>query len=283
MQAASHKVAGYCRRNFWNSCGIGGRKMNREIFAQLAELSAQAKPAEFVTLVSAPDSQAGYIGQMLLLTAGKHLGQLVDEEFTRLVIDKIASLVWKKPITLDLEYEGASYRFFWDRLSKRRSALILGAGHISQPLTSLLAMLEYSVTVVDDRPDFANTRRFPQAETVICKEFGQALAELNLSSFGAIIVVTRGHRSDMECLRAVIDQPALYVGMIGSQGRVRIVINTLMAEGIDKDALARLHAPIGLDIGAETPTEIALSIAAEVVAVSSGANFLPLSYKWRCK
>jgi len=150
-------------------------------------------------------------------------------------------------------------------------------------LCMLLSQIGYAVTVVDDRPDFANTMRFPQAEQVVCKNFGQALAELRLAGYGAIIVVTRGHRSDMECLQAVIDQPANYIGMIGSQGRVRLVMNSLRETGVNPDTVARLRAPIGLDIGAETPVEIALSIVAEIVAVNTGSGCRPLSDKWRCK
>jgi xanthine dehydrogenase accessory factor len=220
---------------------------------------------------------------MLIMTAEVVDGQLVDQAFTQLVVEKVAGGQWKKPVLFEIEHDGSQYRLFWDKLTRRRSALVLGAGHISQPLTAMLAMTDYGVTVVDDRPDFANTSRFPMAESVICQDFIKALEELNLSSYGAIIVVTRGHRSDMDCLRAVIAQPAAYVGMIGSQGRVRIVMNTLIEEGIDREALARLRAPIGLDIGAETPAEIALSIVSEIVSVNRSGSCRPLSDKWRCK
>ena len=254
-----------------------------DIFAKLKELTAVGQTADIITVVSAPVKQSGCAGQMLLGAADQWQGELVDTMFSKLVAEQVTSTPWKKPTVLELEYSGGNYRLFWDKLSRRRSALVLGAGHISQPLCMLLAQLGYAVTVVDDRPDFANNRRFPQAEQVICQNFTQALAELRLASYGAIIVVTRGHRSDMECLQAVIDQPAAYVGMIGSQGRVRIVMNSLLEAGVEPAALKRLRAPIGLDIGAETPTEIALSIVAEIVAVNRAATCRPLSDKWRCK
>lgn len=254
-----------------------------ELFAQLSEWAADRQSADVVTLISAPADQAGFVGQMLCQAAGRWQGILVDDSFTKLVAGRVTAGQWNKPVLLELEYDGKDYRVFWDKLSRRHSALILGAGHISQPLCMLLAELGYEVTVVDDRPDFANTQRFPQATQVVCRNFGQALAELSLSSYGAIIIVTRGHRSDVECLLAVIDQPAAYIGMIGSQGRVRRVLRSLTEDGFAAEALQRLRAPIGLDIGAETPVEIALSIVAEIVAVNRSASCRPLSDAWRCK
>lgn len=257
--------------------------MNSDVFAKLQELAGAAQAVEVITLVGAPPAQADYVGQMLITANGQAWGEMVQTAFTAHIVARLAGMEWKKPAVLAIDYDGGTYHLFWDRLSRRQSALVLGAGHISQPLTTLLAMMGYTVTVVDDRPDFANTLRFPQAKAVICREFGRVLAELDLAGFGTIIVVTRGHRSDVECLRAVITQPAAYVGMIGSQGRVRGVINSLLAEGFDRNAVERLRAPIGLDIGAQTPEEIALSIVAEIVAVERNANCRPLSDKWRCK
>jgi xanthine dehydrogenase accessory factor len=257
--------------------------MSKAIFERLRQLAGESGAADIITLISAPERQAGNIGQMLLITGGRYEQHLIDEGFTRLIMAEVNSAEWKRPLLMTIDYDGGQYRFFWDKLSRQKSALVLGAGHISQPLTQMLAMVGYAVTVVDDRPDFANTARFPLAEQVVCQNFGKALAELSLSGFGAIIIVTRGHRSDLECLRAVIDQPAAYVGMIGSQGRVRVVINTMTEEGFDKDALARLRAPIGLDIGAETPAEIALGIVSEIVASKSNAGCQPMSEKRRCK
>ncbi|QDR82172.1 XdhC family protein [Sporomusa termitida] len=257
--------------------------MNKGIFSRLRQQAGEAGSADIITLISAPAPQAGSIGQMLLITGGCYEQVLLDEPFTRLIMAEVARGEWKRPMLIPIDYAGGQYRVFWDKLSRQKSALVLGAGHISQPLTQMLAMVGYAVTVVDDRPDFANAARFPQAEQVVCRSFEKALADLSLSGYGAIIIVTRGHRSDMECLRAVIDQPAAYVGMIGSQGRVHVVINTLTREGYDQDALARLRAPIGLDIGAETPAEIALGIVSEIVASKSNASCRPMSEKRRCK
>ena len=259
--------------------------MDKDILFKLTECAQQAQPADIITLVGTPPDKHNAAGSTLVITADYTGGRLIDEAFTRLVIDKVTAtaIPWTKPLLFEITYAGNQYRLFWDKLSRRRSALVLGAGHISQPLTEFLAKVGYAVTVVDDRPDFANRTRFPQAEQVVCRQFGRALTELALAGFGAIIIVTRGHRSDMECIRAVITQPAAYIGMIGSQGRVRGAMKTLLEEGFDREAVDRLRAPIGLDIGAETPEEIALSIVAEMVAVDRNANCRPLSDKWRYK
>ncbi|HEX3030689.1 MAG TPA: XdhC family protein, partial [Bacillota bacterium] len=110
------------------------------------------------------------------------------------------------------------------------------------------------------------------ADRVICADFRQALAELTLTPLTYLVIVTRGHRHDKVCLRQVVTQPAAYIGMIGSRRRVRILLDELKAEGILPEYLSRVHSPIGLAIGAETPAEIAVSILAEIVAARNGTK-----------
>jgi xanthine dehydrogenase accessory factor len=174
-------------------------------------------------------------------------------------------------------HAGGEYLFFWDALGHDRCrAVILGGGHISQPLAVVLDLLGYAVTVADDRPDFANRARFPQAE-VVCGDFLRFLAGLQADDKTAIVIVTRGHQHDTECLRAVAGQPAGYIGMIGSRRKVAAVFAALADEGVPRELLARVRAPIGLDIGAQGPAEIALSIAAELVAAFRGGDGRPLA------
>ena len=160
-------------------------------------------------------------------------------------------------------------------------ALILGAGHISQPLAELLAVVDYEVVIADDRPDFANALRFPQAAQVICQSFEKLMLQLPLAEFSAIVIVTRGHRYDLDCLRVALLQASGYIGMIGSKRRVASILTLLQEEGISRERLSRLHAPIGLDIGAQSPAEIAVSIVAELIAFMRGGKHLPLSEQWR--
>lgn len=145
--------------------------------------------------------------------------------------------------------------------------ILLGGGHIAQPLCAMASMLGFAVTVVDDRISFANSERFPEAAQVICNSFSAAISDLSIRATDYVCVITRGHRWDGECLRQILSGTLpTYLGMIGSQRRVEGLLNLLAEEGFDLKHLAHIHAPIGLKINAQTPAEIAVSICAELVA-----------------
>lgn len=145
--------------------------------------------------------------------------------------------------------------------------IILGGGHVALPVVEFGAKAGFSVTVVDDRLSFANPGRFPWADHVICDSFMHAIKSLNIRRQDYVCILTRGHRWDADCLRAILsgEEPG-YLGMIGSRRRVSIVKESLVEEGYSAEALGRLHSPIGLDIGGITPPEIAISILAEIIA-----------------
>jgi len=150
----------------------------------------------------------------------------------------------------------------------RPTLLIAGGGHIAVPLAQMAALLDFRVVVLDDRPSFANQARFPMADQVICGLFEPTLRQFPIDGDTYVVIITRGHQHDVECLLAVLDTPAAYIGMIGSRRRVRGVFELLERErGIEPARLRRVRSPIGLAIGAVTPAEIAVSILAEVVAV----------------
>jgi xanthine dehydrogenase accessory factor len=157
------------------------------------------------------------------------------------------------------------------------SIVVCGAGHIAVPLAVMAKQAGFHVTVIDDRADYANRRRFPTADEVVADSFADALSQISIASTTAIVLVTRGHRQDWDCLRVVIDSRAGYIGMIGSRRRVKAAMMGLEAEGFSAERLARVAAPIGLDIGAETPEEIAVAILAEIVLTRRGGTGRPLS------
>ena len=152
--------------------------------------------------------------------------------------------------------------------------IIVGAGHIAQPLAHLGALLGFRVWVLDDRPDFATRERFPDAEHVLRADFDDPFRDAKLHARSHVLLVTRGHKYDYACLvRALrVDPPPAYIGMIGSRRRVRATYVQLLDEGFDRAQLDRIHAPVGLDVGAETPEEIAVSVAAELVKVRRGGT-----------
>jgi xanthine dehydrogenase accessory factor len=172
----------------------------------------------------------------------------------------------KKGETADLSFE-AGGKDYVRRWRPKERLILLGCGHISQPLCKIAAMLSFEVVVVDDRPSFANRMRFPDANQVICDDFLKAIDDLNINQNDYICIITRGHRYDSECLHHILDKEAVpfYLGMIGSKRRVRGLKELLLEEGYDKEQLDRLNAPIGLSIHAETTTEIAVSIVAQLI------------------
>ena len=157
-------------------------------------------------------------------------------------------------------------RTYVRRFVPEERLILLGGGHIAQPLCAMGAMLDFAVTVVDDRPEYANRQRFPDAAQVICDRFVHAISTLEIRPTDYICVITRGHRWDRDCLRAILSgQYPTYLGLISSRQRAAALLTLLAEEGFDRDAVAAIHAPIGLRIGAITPAEIAASICAQLV------------------
>ena len=164
---------------------------------------------------------------------------------------------------LKIEIDGTEYT----RIFRPEERLILlGGGHIAQPLCAIAAMLGFGVTVVDDRPSFANHPRFPEAKHIVCDEFVHAIQALRIRSEDYIAVITRGHRYDADCLRVVLaGTMPRYLGLLGSRRRTIALLGMLEQEGFARERLDVIHTPIGLDIGALSVQEIAVSIAAELV------------------
>lgn len=144
--------------------------------------------------------------------------------------------------------------------------IVLGGGHIAKPLVEFGSKVGFLVTVVDDRPMFANQDRFPDAEKVICENFNNCFTGLNLNESSFVVIVTRGHRHDFDCLKQALNYKTAYIGMIGSKRRVKMVKEQLLDEGYPAELINKVNAPIGLDIGAVTPEEIAISIIAQVIS-----------------
>lgn len=145
--------------------------------------------------------------------------------------------------------------------------ILLGAGHVSQAVAELAAKLDFAVTVVDDRPSFANSERFPDAEHIVVDDFASAIRALGVRVTDYVCVITRGHRCDGDCLRAILPgrEMPFYLGMIGSRRRTSAQLQMLAEEGYDAERIRQIHTPIGLPIKALTPMEIAVSIVAELI------------------
>jgi xanthine dehydrogenase accessory factor len=160
---------------------------------------------------------------------------------------------------------GGHMEVFMEAIDPPHRVVIAGAGHIAYFLHRFLSLLEMSTVVVDPRPEFANPERFPGAELRVVP-FEEALAGLTLGTTDGVVIVTKGHEYDQSVLRQALATAAGYLGMIGSRSKVAAVFQHLRDEGVGEEQLQRVHAPVGMAIGAETPAEIALAIAAEIVA-----------------
>ena len=155
--------------------------------------------------------------------------------------------------------------------------LIAGAGHIAAPLAALAHLMNFSVSVTDDRASFASRERFPTASQLLVGDIESILRNYPITPRTHIVLVTRAHAHDVQGLRAIIDSPAAYIGMIGSQRRVWAVFKLLHAEGVPAEKLARVRAPIGLDLGGSSPEEIALCIMAEIIMLRHNGTGIAMS------
>ena len=175
----------------------------------------------------------------------------------------LAQLEQGKEAVLRLDAEG---RTVTRRFVPQERLILLGGGHVALALAKTAAALDFAVTVADDRAAFANRERFPEADRVVCDGFEHAIAALSVRETDYVCILTRGHRWDNECLRALLrGTEPFYLGMIGSRRRVAGLLGMLKEQGFDAGRLSRIHSPIGLSIGAVTPSEIAISIAAQLI------------------
>lgn len=241
-------------------------------------LAAQedSTPPVLVTIIEAAEERL--IGKKMFLKNNVEVvGDLGVEELSKVALEsaKIGGKRYQPLlVSLNSEFEPcdtsktkAAFRFLVEPPTTVVKLLILGAGHIALPLATMAKIVGYEVSVVDDRPSFANTSRFPTADAVICNDFERAIDGIIINPQTFVVIITRGHRYDKVCLRKVINQTASYIGMIGSRKRIKALIADLEEEGVSSELLQNLYSPIGLKIGAETPEELAVSILGELIKV----------------
>ena len=166
---------------------------------------------------------------------------------------------------------------FFDLALPRPTLIVVGAGHVAVPIAQVGRLLDFEVVVVDDRPSFANSARFPTADRIIVDAFEEAVDDLPITPSTYVVLVTRGHTHDVHALRKIVRKGAAYIGMIGSRRRVFAVFKLLRDEGVPVEDLLRVHAPIGLDIKTETLGEIAISVGAEILKARRGGGAASMS------
>lgn len=249
-----------------------------EALDRLAALIAAGETAAELVVLSSSDPGVAEGERALVGPAGME-GTLgapeLDERAEEIGRAAIAS---DQASTTDIALEEGSCTLFAQPQRAADELIIVGAGHIARPLCEAGAILGYRMVVLDDRSGFATVERFPRAERVLRVDFTDPFRDLRLTRRSALVLVTRGHRYDYEALRIALalPEPPGYIGMVGSRRRVRATLEQLVREGIARERLSLLHAPIGLDVGAQTPEEIAIAIAAELVLTRRGGTGAPM-------
>ncbi len=259
-----------------------------ELTRALARVVEAGGVAVLATLVEA---ERGVGAKVLCEAGGVRTGTTEDaaldgalEEYARAFLDSRAearTLRAEEFAPMLEAWRGA--RVLFERVEPEPRLVVCGAGHVGAALARLAHAVGYRVTLVDDRPEFVARARFPEEEIELIAAQGwtQTLKEVVGTGRGVYVaVVTRGHNEDEECMCAVLDARPDYVGMIGSRRRTNIVLGRLRESGVSEEVLREVRAPVGLDIGAVSPEEVALAILAEVVAHRRGGNGAPLS-AWR--
>jgi xanthine dehydrogenase accessory factor len=241
----------------------------------------EGERAAVLAVISHPDP--AMIGGRIMVWGNRREGSLgsseTDEAAWKLAEAGLAgdAKVLSGIHTLPLS-EGGEAEAYLELHHPPSEMVIVGAGHLAQPLCTLGSLLGLRVRVLDDRPEFATRERFPEAHEVKKVDFTDPFVDVKLHPWSHVLLVTRGHRYDYQCLKRVLKREPLpgYIGMIGSRRRVKATFEALLEEGVSRDLLSHVWAPIGLDIGAETPAEIALCVAAEIVQSWRGGSCRPL-------
>jgi len=238
-------------------------KHDRPLLQAFLAARSSSQPAGIATVVA--PAQSSLLGRKALVGSRDLIGSLGLGTAEAQVVELARQAVNEGACRL---ITAAGVTIFVQVPEHKPLALIVGAGHIAVPLAQVAALCDFRVVVLDDRPSFANRERFPQAESIIVGDYQQELRRFPIDRHTFIILITRGHQHDVPCLLEVLDAPAAYIGMIGSKRRVAGVFQLMQTEyGVPKDKLNRVHSPIGLSIGAETPAEIAVSIMAQIIQV----------------
>jgi xanthine dehydrogenase accessory factor len=236
--------------------------------------------AVLVTRVTGPHD----IGAKLLVQEnGAITGSLGDAELDAVVVDQARSFLTAREETRLFNLSSFDTSVLFERLQPAPRLVVCGAGHVGASLAKLAAFAGYQTTLLDDRAEFLKRDRFPekQIELMVAEDWSSAVRDAVGNGRGvSVAVVTRGHNEDEQCMHAVMRANPDYVGLIGSKRRTSIVIERLSESGVPDDELKKIHAPIGLDIGAVTPEEVALSILSEIVAERRSARGGSLS-SWR--
>ena len=271
--------------------------MNQEVFSALSDALRQGEEVALVTIVSSTGSTPQRVGaKMLVFADGRTVGTIGGGCYENDAFWKAReSIKSRRPLSVKFELNddfaqetglvcGGQMEVFIEPLEPSPEVYVFGAGHIGYFVAKMAHEVGFKVHVIDDREKFADTERFNAGIDVVVDHIPTWIETHQLLPTAYAVIVTRGHTHDLDALRALTAKPLRYLGLIGSKAKVKRIYDALIGEGLSTDALQAVHAPIGLDIGAITPQEIAVSILAELIAVKHGKiaepNVAAVSMRW---
>ena len=271
--------------------------MNQEVFAALAEALQRGEEVALVTIVKSTGSTPQRVGaKMLVYGDGRTVGTIGGGCYENEAFWKAREAIKaRKPVTMKFELNddfaqetglvcGGQMEVFVEPVEPSPELYVFGAGHVGYFVAKMSHEVAFKVHVVDDREKFASVERFGDGIDVVVDHIPTWLETHPLPATAYAVIVTRGHTHDLDAMRALAKQPLRYLGLIGSKAKVKRIFDALVEEGMPADRLKGIHAPIGLDIGAITPQEIAVSILAELIAVKhgkiTGPDAAAVSMRW---
>jgi xanthine dehydrogenase accessory factor len=249
---------------------------------ELVRISEQGAAAVLATVIESDGIADIEPGAKFLVRDGTLVaGTIENGPLVRAIVQESAARLSDEKsqlVSLHVPEAGGKLEVFFEVMPAPLKLIVVGAGHIAVPLVKLAKILDFHVTVIDDRLLYANRERFPDADEVLVGDMAQMLREMTITPSHYIVLITRGHAYDEPCLRVVLPSAAKYIGMIGSRRRIKACFQRFRDQDkISEELIQKVYAPIGLDIATETPAEIALSILAEVVKVRRGGEAASLS------
>jgi len=251
-----------------------------DIFKEIAIIKSEGGSAALATVIKATGSTPREAGsKMLIRSDGTIVGSIGGGSLEATICQEAMNIIKKakpKVLHFNLTEEevagdgmlcGGTMDIFIEPILSEPTLFIFGAGHISLSISKIAKIVGFKVIVVDDRAELANAERFPEVDQLFAENFSEVFSKLKVNRSSYIVIVTRGHKFDEKVLEWAIKSEACYLGMIGSKKKNNTIFSNLQSKGVSKKLLETVHAPIGLEIHAETPEEIAVSIMAEIIKV----------------
>jgi len=253
--------------------------MSRDLYEEIVELLSMGTRAALATVIARKGATPRKdSAKMIVYEDGRQSGTIGGGSMEAEVCREARSLMETgKPRLMEFDLSnidpeesalvcGGSMEVYVEPLLPDPTLFIFGAGHVSRAVAAAVRPIGFRTAIIDDRPKYANSERFPDADAIYADRWEEALKKLNINSFSYIFIATREHQFDLICLRFAVQSSACYIGMLGSRKKAQNLFEQLEKEGIDPSEFRRVYVPAGMDIGSDTPEEIAVSIAAELIA-----------------